>query len=159
MKNRYNFRKLYRFFCILNAHCDSISRLFHCLTKDSVADYFVVSDSVFDFGFDCRISDSGNSAVDSGSVPDSDFDVTSMHSFSPHKAAVNLPQPVRYCKRHFFLTAQTVPLYFPALLVCSIPLLLQNILHLSICFSSFLLEFVEMLKILLKLSIFAYFPS
>lgn len=65
------------------------------------------SDSVVDFG-------SGtDSAADSGSAgscsaPDSDFDVTSMHSFSPHKAAASLPQPVRHCKRHPFLTARTV---------------------------------------------------
>lgn len=101
-----------------------ISRLFRCSTKDSAAGCSAGSDSVPDSGSDCGSSGSGNSAAadsgtgsaagsDSGSAgscsaPDSDFDVTSMHSFSPHKAAASLPQPVRHCKRHPFLTARTV---------------------------------------------------
>lgn len=85
------------FFCILNAPYYIISHLFRYLTKDSAVDCSAGSDSVSGFGSD---SDCGSSAADFGigsavgsdsdsagscSVPDSDFDVTSMHSFSPHK--------------------------------------------------------------------------
>lgn len=86
-------------FGILNAFHDSVKHLFRFPTKDSAADCSVGFDSVPGSGSGSDSADSGtgsavgsdsDSAADSGSAgsdsaPDSDFDVTSMHSFSPHK--------------------------------------------------------------------------
>lgn len=83
-------------FGILNAFHDSVKRSFRFPTKDSAADCSVGFDSVpgSGSGFDSDSADSGTgsaagsdsgSAVNFDSAPDFDFDVTSMHSFSPHK--------------------------------------------------------------------------